>query len=166
MGNDAFMAMDLTNDHTPGLEVERERIIAAGGAVRRSHGDPHERVYVMNMMYPGLAMSRSLGDTEAQSVGVTCEPDVCAWKVEDSWRFVLLCSDGVWEFMSSQEAVDLIGQYEFDDREAAANALAEEAKTRWLKEEITTVDDITVICIWLSAPNESRDAERTQLVPV
>jgi len=158
MDKDELMAMDLTNDHKPSLEAEHERIVNAGGAVRKNNGDPHERVFVKNMMHPGLAMSRSLSDTVAQTVGVTCEPDVRAWTVEDNWHFVLLCSDGVWEFISSKEAVDFVGQYASNNREAAANALAEEAKTRWEQEEVNSVDDITVMCIWFACDTKQSES--------
>jgi len=35
-----------------------------------------QRVWVKNINSPGLAMSRSLGDTIAHSVGCACEPDI------------------------------------------------------------------------------------------
>mmetsp|Transcript_81010 Transcript_81010/g.224087 ORF Transcript_81010/g.224087 Transcript_81010/m.224087 type:complete len:361 (-) Transcript_81010:150-1232(-) len=145
----ALVAMDLTTDHKPGLERERERIEAAGGVVRRQNGDPNERVFVRNSLGPGLAMSRSIGDTVAASVGVISEPDIRVLHVQRGWRFVLLCSDGVWEFMSSQEAVELVGRFSPGDAQEAANQLVDEAQRRWLCEEASSVDDITAICLWL-----------------
>lgn len=145
----SLLAMDLTHDHKPGLEAERKRIVAAGGVVRRQKGDPNDRVFLRDKVIPGLAMSRSLGDTLAASVGVISEPDVSVSKVQDGWRFVLICSDGVWEFISSQEAVEFVGRYPPAKVQTAANDLAAEARSRWLQNEGDTVDDITVICLWL-----------------
>jgi len=62
--------------------------------------------------------------------------------------FVLLCSDGVWEFVSSQEAVEIVGKHPASEVQVAVDELALEARSRWLKEE-GMVDDITAICLWL-----------------
>eukprot|EP00955_Chlamydomonas_euryale_P090814 364573-Chlamydomonas_euryale.AAC.2 len=51
--------------------------------------------------YPGLAMSRALGDLSATPAGVIATPDLS--KVSCASRcFVVLASDGVWEFLSNQ----------------------------------------------------------------
>ncbi len=34
------------------------------------------RVWLKNQNYPGLAMSRSIGDLVASSIGVTCDPGI------------------------------------------------------------------------------------------
>lgn len=52
---------------------------------------------------PGLAMSRSIGDFVAAQLGVTSEPEVIGVPLTKDHKFVVLASDGVWEFISSQE---------------------------------------------------------------
>jgi len=68
--------------------------------------------------------------------------------VQKDWRFILLCSDGIWEFISSQEAVDIVGRHPASEVQKAADTLASEAWNRWIKAEGNVVDDITVICAW------------------
>jgi len=51
-------------------------------------------------------MSRAIGDHIAQTVGVICEPEVNVLNINDNDIFIVLCSDGVWEFMSSKEVGD------------------------------------------------------------
>mmetsp|Transcript_12398 Transcript_12398/g.25191 ORF Transcript_12398/g.25191 Transcript_12398/m.25191 type:complete len:357 (-) Transcript_12398:295-1365(-) len=143
-------AEDLTRDHKPTCEAERQRIEAAGGEVRRLEGDIPYRVFLHGKMYPGLAMTRAIGDTVGTIAGVSSVPEVSAYKVKDTWRFMLLCSDGVWEFMSSEEAVNVVGKFSAAEAQKAAEALAAEAWTRWIQEEGNVVDDITVICTWFS----------------
>ena len=66
------------------------------------------RVYVKHDDYPGLAMSRSIGDLVAHSVGVSAEPELYTYTLnpeEDS--LLLLASDGLWEFISSEEALSI-----------------------------------------------------------
>mmetsp|Transcript_79219 Transcript_79219/g.183831 ORF Transcript_79219/g.183831 Transcript_79219/m.183831 type:complete len:365 (+) Transcript_79219:89-1183(+) len=139
---------DLTNDHKPTCDGERRRIEAAGGEVRRLDGDIPHRVFLRGKMYPGLAMTRALGDTVGTIAGVTSLPEVSAFKIKDNWQFMLLCSDGVWEFMTSHEAVELVHRFAVADVQKAAETLAAEAWTRWIQEEGNVVDDITVVCVW------------------
>mmetsp|Transcript_12123 Transcript_12123/g.32876 ORF Transcript_12123/g.32876 Transcript_12123/m.32876 type:complete len:360 (-) Transcript_12123:245-1324(-) len=151
VGEEKLTAVDLTVDHKASIEAEQARITAAGGVVRRGGaGDTNARVYVRNALHPGLAMSRSIGDLVAHSIGVSDEPDVSMLKAEETWRFVLLCSDGVWEFISSQEAVDIVGRRPPTEAQAAAEELALEARRRWTQEDPDVVDDITVICVFLA----------------
>lgn len=144
-------AEDLTRDHKPDCEAEKDRIIRSGrGQVRRLEGDIPLRVFLKDKLYPGLAMTRSIGDTVGVEAGVTCEPDVTTRRLEQDWRFLLLCSDGVWEFIQSQEAINIVSSYQPSDCQKAAEALASEAWNRWIQEEHNVVDDITVIIHWFS----------------
>lgn len=101
-------------------------------------------------MYPGLAMSRSIGDLVGGSAGVTSHPEVTKVKIEDDFKFFMLCSDGVWEFITSQQAVDLVSRFPPSKVQQAAEALAQEAWKRWIQEEGNVVDDITVIVVWIN----------------
>lgn len=56
----------------------------------------------MHEPIPGLAMSRSLGDFIASELGVTAEPEVTRLNIGKEDRFIILASDGVWEFITSQ----------------------------------------------------------------
>lgn len=60
-------AKDLSNDHKANQEGEKSRIEAAGGVVDSYHSISGvalgpARVWVKGAQYPGLAMSRSIGD--------------------------------------------------------------------------------------------------------
>lgn len=141
---------DLTVDHKPDCEGERRRIQSSGGQVRRLEGDLSHRVFLNGKMYPGLAMTRSIGDTIGVNAGIISEPTVRSVPILGNSRFVLVCSDGIWEFINSQEAVDIIGGFAAADVQHAVEALATEAWNRWIQEEGNIVDDITVICAWLT----------------
>ena len=67
-------AIDLTIDHKPNSRKEMERIISMGGYVSPpgANGGP-ARVWHNNR---GLAMSRSIGDHEAATVGVIAMPEI------------------------------------------------------------------------------------------
>ncbi len=98
--------------------------------VRCLNGDINERVFLKNRLYPGLAMSRSIGDLVGASAGVIAEPDVTKVNIAAQRdKFVILCSDGVWEFISSQEAVEMVARFDAEDAQQAAEKLASEVLT-------------------------------------
>jgi serine/threonine protein phosphatase PrpC len=61
------------------------------------------------MDVPGLAMSRSLGDGVAHTAGVSSEPEFHEYEFNKGREDMILvmASDGLWEFMSNQEVMDI-----------------------------------------------------------
>ena len=51
-----------------------------------------------------FASARSFGDLIAASVGVIAKPEIWERDCADGDKFMILASDGVWEFISNQEA--------------------------------------------------------------
>ena len=85
-------------------------------------------MWVNKVNSPGLAMSRSIGDGVAHSVGCSCEPDITLTQLTPNDRIILLASDGIWEFLTNQQVANIV--YPFfatDAPEAAANALVSAA---------------------------------------
>lgn len=92
----------LTLDQKPNLEEEMRRIHEAGGLVRRvTDASGHKigpfRVWKPGTTLPGLAMSRSIGDSLAKSVGVIGTPIVQKFSLDfERDLFAVIASDGVW----------------------------------------------------------------------
>jgi len=141
----------LTRDHKPDLKDERARIEKCGGRVVFD-GYANYRVYAKNAQYPGLNMSRCLGDLLGhQDAGCSAEPEVGVFDIDPLHNALLVCSDGVWEFIKPTEGVDIVMKYPAKEAQAAADKLAKEAWDRWMKEEGgQVVDDITVILVHLN----------------
>eukprot|EP00914_Ancora_sagittata_P022422 GHVO01044611.1.p1 GENE.GHVO01044611.1~~GHVO01044611.1.p1 ORF type:complete len:524 (-),score=62.65 GHVO01044611.1:228-1799(-) len=151
--DDKIEAIDLTEDHKPNNEAEKARIHASGGQVKLLEGDVPHRVFLKNKLYPGLAMSRAIGDTVGTQAGVIAEPDVTEFDItEGRDKFLVICSDGVWEFMESQEAVNVVDHLGISQCDEAVKAVACESWNRWIDEESTVVDDITCQVIFLFPP--------------
>jgi len=150
--------IQLTRDHKPDLKDERARIEKAGGRVVFD-GYANHRIYAKNGRYPGLNMSRCLGDLMGHDdCGITCEPEVKELVLGKEDNVLLLCSDGVWEFTTPQEAVELVSKKDANQAQQAADQLAKEAWDRWIREEGgAVVDDITVVLVYLHACNKSKD---------
>ena len=69
------------------------------------------RVWLKHEDIPGLAMSRSFGDSTAAKVGVNAVPEVKEVTLELEDKIVVLASDGVWEFLSNQEVANVVYPY-------------------------------------------------------
>jgi len=153
-----WKAVALTRDHKPNLKDERARIEKAGGRVVFD-GYANHRVYAKNGRYPGLNMSRCLGDLMGHDdCGITCEPETKELALQKEDNVLLVCSDGVWEFTQPEEAVEVVSRFAPGDAQRAADALAKEAWDRWIREEGgAVVDDITVVLVYLHAINKSKD---------
>eukprot|EP01006_Ploeotia_vitrea_P023221 TRINITY_DN55665_c0_g1_i2.p1 TRINITY_DN55665_c0_g1~~TRINITY_DN55665_c0_g1_i2.p1 ORF type:complete len:337 (-),score=193.33 TRINITY_DN55665_c0_g1_i2:164-1174(-) len=146
-----WTAIALSEDHKPDTEEEAKRIADNGGRVQACKAQDGsdvgpKRVWLKTQDVPGLAMSRSFGDLLAASVGVISTPDVTKQELTDEDQLLILATDGLWEFISNQEAVDLIKGTK--DPKSACEMLIKEATERWKKEE-EVIDDITCLVVWL-----------------
>jgi len=142
-------ALALSEDNKPENPDEKARILKSGGVVHPLPGAPDEdcgpnRVWLADADVPGLAMSRSIGDEVASTVGVISEPVVVEHTIEkDRDLFAIWASDGVWEFVSNKDACELVWKHG-DDLDKAAQELIAESSRRWQEEE-DVIDDITCI---------------------
>mmetsp|Transcript_5896 Transcript_5896/g.13982 ORF Transcript_5896/g.13982 Transcript_5896/m.13982 type:complete len:389 (-) Transcript_5896:175-1341(-) len=150
-------ALQLTRDHKPNLKDERQRIEKNGGRVVFD-GYANHRIYAKNARYPGLNMSRCLGDLMGhQDCGITAEPEVSELKISPEDHVLLVCSDGVWEFITPLEAVNIVAEHSPAKAMSAADRLAKEAWDRWIREEGgAVVDDITVVLVFLNQDGNSK----------
>ena len=150
--NKKYIAIDLSRDHKPTELDERQRIIENEGRIQPFFEDGEfvgpERIWIKEEEVPGLAMTRSFGDRVAATVGVISEPEIKEEKLDENDKFMIIASDGIWEFISSQECVDIISNfYEKNDIKGCCQYLYEESSKRWIKEE-EVIDDTTLILVF------------------
>lgn len=94
----------MSEDHKPDNAGELSRIQRSGGFVEEGR---------VNGM---LALSRALGDFEYKSnsqlnwkeQAVTAFPDCRIEPIDRQTQYVLLACDGIWDVLSSQEAIDFM----------------------------------------------------------
>eukprot|EP00438_Fugacium_kawagutii_P032010 Skav224605 [mRNA] locus=scaffold3477:30829:38035:- [translate_table: standard] len=95
------LAIPLSIDHKPNLPSERARVQRAG-ITHRVNGN--------------LNLSRSIGDLDykrnpklsAKEQIISCSPDLIEKKREAQDEFLLIASDGIWDRISNQDAVDFV----------------------------------------------------------
>jgi len=173
---DIMKAYDLTNDQTPFREDERNRVTQCGAQVltmdevegvredlapEEFTADDPPLLWVPNTLYPGTAFTRSIGDMLAERIGVVATPEVLVQELGADDRFIVLATDGVWEFLSSQDVADIVSRC-FTPLDAA-RAVVAEAKRLWLELDCRT-DDITCIVIFitgLQAPSKPVDLQKS-----
>ena len=147
-----YVAIDLSHDQNPDVPAEMARIQAAGGYVSLPPGPGlSARVWLdPRCTQIGLAMSRSIGDHAISTVGVIAEPEVTYHDITEEDEFFIVASDGVWEFLDSTEAVNIVGNNLHRGSTKACQALIEAASARWYEEEGAYRDDITAIVVRLT----------------
>ena len=151
--NGEWTSIDLSHDQKPNNPGEKERILAHGGRIEAykdenggDFGPP--RVWLKYEDVPGLAMSRSFGDEIAASVGTISEPEIEEYDITNDDKFIIIASDGIWEFISSQECVNFIKDFYLKkDLKGCLKFLLNESSKRWIKEE-EVIDDITAVLIF------------------
>lgn len=99
--------------------------------------------------FPGLAMSRSIGDSILDELGVSPTPEVFARPLKAKDRFIVVASDGVWQVLSNDEVAACVGQAGGDPA-AACDIIYDSAAKRWAgKEDAPYRDDITSLVLLL-----------------
>jgi protein phosphatase 2C family protein 2/3 len=145
----AHESIPLTQDQNPDVLTELHRITSAGGYVTaRPAPGLSARVWLdAECTHIGLAMSRSIGDHAVSNIGVIADPVVTTYTLEASDDFLILATDGVWEFLESDDAVRIVGANMDRGSTKACQALIEAAAAKWYEEEGEYRDDITAIVV-------------------
>ncbi|EMS53310.1 putative protein phosphatase 2C 45 [Triticum urartu] len=124
-------AVPVSKDHKPDQTDERQRIEEAGGFV----------MWAGTWRVGGvLAVSRAFGDKLLKQY-VVVDPEIREEIVDESLEFLILASDGLWDVVSNEEAVDMTRSIQ--DPEEAAKRLLQEAYKR------ESSDNITCVVSWM-----------------
>ncbi|KAJ0959781.1 hypothetical protein J5N97_000529 [Dioscorea zingiberensis] len=92
-------AVALTTDHRADRDDERARIENSGGYVNCSNG--------IWRVHDSLAISRAIGDRDMKK-WIISEPETKKLRVSLDCEFLIMASDGLWDKVSNQEAVDVV----------------------------------------------------------
>ena len=83
--------MRLSRDDRVEEPKEKERIINQGGVIYNGR------------IYGTLMLSRSFGDWSIKNYGVSCEPHIAKIEINEDDLFLIIASDGVWDFMKEDD---------------------------------------------------------------
>jgi len=162
---DKLEATALTEDHKPELTHERSRIESANPPGRVIFdGYYNYRVFCADGMYPGLNMSRAIGDITAhKKCGLIATPEIKKLDLRResesaSELVLLLCTDGVWEFINNEEIpsynLGTTAKCGKPDYTHKIGQIVQESYNRWMKDSDNEIsDDITGIVVNLKLPD-------------
>lgn len=156
-----YEAVNLTSDHTPARIDEWKRVEAAGSRVAQGYvwAPPHFRY--------GLQMTRAVGDCDHSEYGVIAFPEVTYTRLGPEDDFIVLASDGVWDFLTSQQVCDFVGHRlaEGQTTDDVAAELVREAERRW-RRETNRVDDISAVVLRVRDNQVEKSVYKSQPQPV
>ena len=149
-----YYCKNLSRDHKPSEPDENKRIILNNGRIKKCYDEENkkyfgpDRVWLKNKDEPGLAVTRSLGDKIAHDVGVSDEPEIKNFEYDGTEKFIIIASDGIWEYLRSDECIRIVRHFIEDDKDSdeVALSLVKEAFRKWKRKEIA-IDDITAIVV-------------------
>ena len=144
---------NLSRDFKPDLPEEKKRIYKMGGVVDQmvdmngmKAGPP--RVWGRGKTFPGLAMSRSLGDFKGKEYGIISLPEIIEYTLDENSKYMVISSDGVWEFLSNENVMEIGNKfYEKNDAVGFTKKLVEISEGLWEQKDVI-VDDITTIVVF------------------
>ncbi|CAI7718144.1 protein phosphatase PPM1, putative [Plasmodium vivax] len=145
-------AVVVTVDHrASGNKKEEERIITSGGML-------DEEGYLGGC----LGVCRGFGSfdkkTREKLKGLVCEPDLFQIKLTDDDEFLIICCDGIFDVMTSQEAVNTVraSLVESSDPTVAAEALCQLAYKR------KALDNLSVVVVIFQNPEMKKSAQSAE----
>ncbi|GER28263.1 protein phosphatase-2c [Striga asiatica] len=149
--NNLLTAVQLTVDLKPNLPAEEERIRKCKGRVFALKDEPDvARVWLPNINSPGLAMARALGDFCLKDFGLISVPEISYRRIMDEDEFIVLATDGIWDVLSNEEVVKIVGSCATHSN--AARTLVESAARSWRSKYPTSkVDDCAAVCLFLGS---------------
>lgn len=136
MCDSKFNAIDLSVDHKVGENKAEEKRMVKANKVLRSHMGGR---YIF-----GLAITRALGDLETKILAgknvISSKPEIFEFDlIKHKPKFMILASDGLWDKLSSQAAVDYIKGRYLKDSDFGAKALGKRAKDAGSHDNITVM---------------------------
>ncbi|KAE8731660.1 putative protein phosphatase 2C 60 [Hibiscus syriacus] len=143
-------AYNLSRDHKPDLEAEKERILKAGGFIHAGR------------VNGSLNLSRAIV-LPAEKQIVSANPDINTVELCDDDEFLVLACDGIWDCMSSQMLVDFI--HEQLHSESKLPVICERVLNRCLAPSTANgegCDNMTMILVQFKKPIKSDSPEEQQ----
>ena len=156
--------IELSHDQKPEEENEKKRIENMGGIVSQCNdlyddgkeGGPF-RVWMKGCDYPGIAMSRSIGDKIAHNIGVINEPEIMEFTSDELAKVIVLGSDGVFQFLNNKEICDIIFEKKeknVDNNEYICKRIINLSRNKFIENEDYVIDDITISLVFINSKND------------
>jgi len=157
-------AQVLTKTHVPSNSEERERVEREGGVIISDrHGTYRLGHPVWNASYVNLGVTRAIGDlyfkdteyVQNKKSGLIAVPDIVKRELTQQDQFLLLCSDGFWDVITPEEAVQGVLNIIHEDSNSICKVLLELSNIR------NAIDNVTVMLIKFNMVNKEEPGSKT-----
>ena len=107
----------LNHEHKVDEPVEQDRIESTGAWVRPQYAHPDDGCMMPAKLYqkegqpglgPGLSVARAFGDLNATALGIIAHPCVATVELGPQDEFLVLATDGVWEFLENDVVIEIV----------------------------------------------------------
>jgi serine/threonine protein phosphatase PrpC len=144
---------ELSLVYRPEVLEERNRILMSGGIVEQMKNEYGQaigsyRVWARGKNFPGLALSRSIGDLLGKNIGVIPDPGILEYDLSESTKFIAICSDGVWVYLNNENVKNYGKSFYLDNNASGfCHYIVNQSVGEWEKNG-PNVDDISVVVIF------------------
>ena len=114
--SDKNKGLITTDAHKPDVPAEMYRIYDNRGEIRETADGKH-RIFLRARMYPGLKVSRTIGDLIPHQIGIISEPNTQVINTTNNDKLVILGTDGLWDFINPEELIDMLNEMNTSQRE-------------------------------------------------
>lgn len=140
-------AVPLTESHKPDSPKEQQRVLAVGGVLVTSNKRLRLGHPVWNPKLINIGVTRAIGDlyfklsayVKDKQSGLSAEPFVLKRHLTRTDEFLILATDGFWDVVSHQEAVNFVRQNLDKDIELICKELLDLSRNRYSTDNITVV---------------------------
>ncbi len=154
-----------TNDHKPGIESEKNRIIKAGGKIYQTPSfiplfQNGQEIEIPWRVLPGrLSVSRTFGDIEAKDErfggmkNVVCAiPDVFEMEIDEDFSFIVLGCDGIFDVLNHDDLIQCVKIVLKEKKNLDRNLICKECAEMIIKSALAkdSFDNVSVIFIDLN----------------
>ncbi|URE18022.1 hypothetical protein MUK42_12258 [Musa troglodytarum] len=143
-------AVEMSKDHRPCCINEQTRVKSLGGSIKYGY------------LNDQLEVTRALGDWHLQGMKeigepggpLSAEPELKMVTLTKEDEFLIICSDGIWEVFTSQNAVDFARRQlrEHNDVKLCCKELVQEALRRGATDNLTAV----MVCFHSELPTKTK----------
>lgn len=146
----------ISKDHVPHDESERQRITLAGSEVMFTKHPNNSKQLISRLMPGGISVSRSFGDVDAKFKilggnpnALIAVPEISVFKLHSDTDFIMMGSDGTFEKLDNRECVSMIWQTAMNSIELEiTEKIAKGAEKLMIEAMIRgATDNITIIII-------------------
>jgi len=155
----------ISDDHKPEIPAEKARIESHGdppGEVREISPSEH-RIFIKGQNFPGLTMSRAMGDLACSSRGVIQEPSYYTIPIQPGDEYyAVIASDGIWEFLEGEQTTNLTAKkLRLKGPCETMKFLVDAARKRWRVLEGDYCDDIAGMFIQWNQKDDTTQLSHT-----